>query len=73
MLDVKPALDDIEIVPVKKLDGRVAGVFAAFGKDFVTQAVDTLKLGFEGRSVERREVHAQALWTAVPGMAHLPA
>jgi hypothetical protein len=26
-----------------------------------------------GRSVQRREVHGQAMWTAVPGMAHLPA
>src|SRR6184192_4211094 len=25
------------------------------------------------RSVQRREVHGQAMWTAVPGMAHLPA
>ena len=46
MLDVATP-DDIEILPVKKL-GQVAGVFAARGKDFVTQAVDALKLGFEG-------------------------
>ena len=26
-----------------------------------------------GRSVECREVHAQALWTAIPGMVHVPA
>src|ERR1700716_1583178 len=26
-----------------------------------------------GRSVERREVHWQAMWTAVPGLVHLPA
>src|SRR5258708_3479859 len=26
-----------------------------------------------GRSVQRREVHGQAMWTAVPGVAHLPA
>src|ERR1700716_1893929 len=26
-----------------------------------------------GRSVERREVHGQAMWTAVPGLVHLPA
>src|SRR6266478_4097244 len=25
-----------------------------------------------GRSVQRREVYGQAMWTAVPGMAHLP-
>jgi hypothetical protein len=55
MLDFMPASDDIEILPVKKLKGRVAGVFAAFGKDFVTQAVETLQLGFEG--IEN-DVHA---------------
>src|SRR5216117_2122853 len=26
-----------------------------------------------GRSVERGEVHGQAMWTAVPGLVHLPA
>src|SRR5438876_11984292 len=26
-----------------------------------------------GRSVQRREVHGRALWTADPGMGHLPA
>src|SRR5947209_18164439 len=26
-----------------------------------------------GRSVQRREVHGQAMWTAVPGLVHLPA
>ena len=48
MLDIMPASDDIEILPVRKLKGRVAGVFAAFGKDFVSEAVDALQLGFEG-------------------------
>jgi hypothetical protein len=55
MLDLFATPDEIEILPVKKLGGRVVGTFAALGKDFVTQAVDTLKLGFEG--VER-DIHA---------------
>src|SRR5213080_1307632 len=25
-----------------------------------------------GRSVQRREVHGQAMWTAIPGLVHLP-
>ena len=55
MLDLFATPDDIEILPVKKLDGRVAAIFAAHGQDFVTQAVDALKLGFEG--IER-DIHA---------------
>jgi len=55
MLDLFATPDDIEILPVRKLDGRVAGIFAAHGQDFVTQAVDALKLGFEG--IER-DFHA---------------
>jgi hypothetical protein len=55
MLDLFAAPDDIEILPVKKLGGRVVGTFAARGKDFVTQAADQLKLGFEG--IER-DIHA---------------
>jgi len=55
MLDLFATSDEIEILPVKKLSGRVVGIFAARGKDFVTQAVDLLKLGFEG--IER-DIHA---------------
>jgi hypothetical protein len=55
MLDLFATPDEIEILPVKKLSGHVVGTFAALGKDFVTQAVDALKLGFEG--VER-DIHA---------------
>jgi hypothetical protein len=55
MLDLFATPDEIEILPVKKLSGQVVGTFAALGKDFVTQAVDTLKLGFEG--VEH-DIHA---------------
>jgi len=55
MLDVAVAADDIEIVPPRKIDGRVAGVFVAHGEDFVTEAADALQLGFTG--IER-DVHA---------------
>ena len=55
MLDVLQLTDDIEILPAKKLEGRVAGVFAAFGEDFVTETVDALSLGYEG--IER-DVHS---------------
>ena len=48
MHDLFAAPDDIEILPVGKLNGRVAGTFAARGKDFVSEAVDALPLGFEG-------------------------
>jgi len=34
---------------------------------------ELLQARLRGRSVERREVHGQAMWTAVPGMVHLPA
>ena len=40
--------DDVEILPAKKLSARVAGIFAARGEDFVTEAVDALQLGFDG-------------------------
>jgi len=55
VLDVLQLTDDIEILPAKKLEGRVAGVFAAFGEDFVTETVDALSLGYEG--IER-DVHS---------------
>ncbi|MDW6026238.1 molybdenum cofactor sulfurase [Mesorhizobium sp. BAC0120] len=51
MLDLLQPPDDIEILPARKLEARVTGVFAAYGKDFVTEAVDALALSFEG--VER--------------------
>jgi hypothetical protein len=35
---------------------------------------ELLKLGFEvAQSSVAKYIHAQALWTALPGMAHLPA
>lgn len=55
MLDIAPAPDDIEVLPGRRLKGQVAGIFAALGKDFVSTAVDSLRLGFEG--IEN-DVHA---------------
>ena len=37
-----------EIVPGRKLKARLAGLFAAFGKGFETEAVDSMPLGFDG-------------------------
>lgn len=37
-----------EIIPARKLTGRVAGLFVAAGDHFETSAVDTLALGFDG-------------------------
>ena len=48
MLDVAAAPDDIEIVPARKLEGRVSAVLVARGKDFVTEAAAALSLGFDG-------------------------
>jgi hypothetical protein len=48
MLDIAKPAGEIEIQPVQKLSARVAGVFAARGKDFVTEAAAELKLGFDG-------------------------
>jgi hypothetical protein len=55
MLDVATAPDDIEIVPGRKLTGRVASVLVARGRDFVTEAADAVRLGFDG--IEH-DVHA---------------
>src|SRR5262249_17991484 len=46
------------------------------GKSLVGSATHSWRAAqarLRGRSVQRREVHGQALWTAVPGTAHLPA
>ncbi len=37
-----------EIVPGRKLTGRVVGLHAARGRDFETEAVEALDLGFDG-------------------------
>ena len=48
MLDLQPADDESEIVPAQK-DRRQRGRrLAALGEDFVTEAVDELRLGFDG-------------------------
>ncbi len=49
MLDLQLRLDgDPEILPGRKFSAKVAGVYAALGRSFETQAVDALALGFEG-------------------------
>lgn len=48
MLDVATPADDVEIHPSRKLSSRVAGVFVARGKDFVTERAGGLKLGLDG-------------------------
>jgi hypothetical protein len=40
--------DDIEIIPGRRLAARVAGAYAARGRDFQTSPVDELVLGFDG-------------------------
>ena len=40
--------DDIKIQPGRTIYGTVAGLFSAPGRDFVTQAVETLDVTFEG-------------------------
>ncbi|WP_312796269.1 MOSC domain-containing protein [Tianweitania sp.] len=56
MHDLFPrTLDDFQIKPAKKLTGQVAGLFVAPNRDFVTQAVDSLDLTFEGISGDYHE------------------
>lgn len=40
--------DELEILPARKLLGKVAGVFVAPHRDFVTCTAPVLQLGFEG-------------------------
>lgn len=40
--------DEPEIYPAKKYLGKVTGLFAALGKDFITAPRDSLELTFEG-------------------------
>src|SRR5437660_7527905 len=45
------------------------------GKSAVRSAAHPWRVAqarLRGRSVQRREVHGQAMWTAVPGLVHLP-
>jgi len=49
MLDLLPRLDsEPEILPVRKLAARIAGVYGAPHDRFQTEAVDALTLDFEG-------------------------
>jgi hypothetical protein len=48
MLDAVQPADELEIVPPLKLSAVVAGLFAARGQDFVSEAVSELPLGFDG-------------------------
>jgi hypothetical protein len=48
MLDLQSPADDIEILPAKKLNASVAGVFIAENDDFETRATDALELDFRG-------------------------
>lgn len=48
-------LQDFRIVPGRKINGRVVGTFAARGRDFVTEPVDALHLGFTGIEGDHHE------------------
>ncbi|THF59545.1 MOSC domain-containing protein [Ollibium composti] len=48
MFDLPPADREAEIVPVRKLSARVAGVFSATGDHFETHAAGELVLGYDG-------------------------
>jgi hypothetical protein len=48
MLDLATQPNDVEILPQQKLSAWVSGVYAARGDDFVSEAVNELRLGFEG-------------------------
>ena len=48
-LPIPPAREaTFDIVPAKKLTGRIAGLYVAATNHFETSAVDTLPLGFDG-------------------------
>ncbi|PSJ63644.1 MOSC domain-containing protein [Pseudaminobacter soli (ex Li et al. 2025)] len=48
MLDLQSPADEIEILPARKLNARVAGVYIAENDDFETRATDALELDFRG-------------------------
>ncbi len=58
-LDLERPGDDIEILPGRKIAAKVTGVYAARGKDFVTEAVGELKLGFEGIERDFHQGHTR--------------
>jgi len=55
MLDLAMPAEAIDILPKQKLSARVSAVYAARGDDFVSEAVDELRLDFQG--IER-DFHA---------------
>jgi hypothetical protein len=48
MLDLQSPADEIEILPARKLNARVASVYIAENDDFETRATDALELDFRG-------------------------
>ena len=54
-----PTIDDIEIVPARKLAGRVAGVYRAAGDHFETAPVEALTRGFAGIEGDFHEGHTR--------------
>ena len=48
MLDLTNRPEPDQIVPARKLTATVAALYGAWGDDFQTQAVDALRLGFDG-------------------------
>lgn len=56
MSDVLSAIEaEIEILPARKLTGKVAGTYVALDDDFETKAIDSLPLDFQGIA---RDFHA---------------
>lgn len=47
MADLFPP-DEPEVISARKLSARVGGLYAARGKNFITEPVDVLELGFDG-------------------------
>lgn len=54
-----PTIEDIEIVPARKLAARVAGVYRAAGDHFETAPVEALTLGFAGIEGDFHEGHTR--------------
>jgi hypothetical protein len=48
MLDFTTPAETIDIIPKQKLSASVSAVYAARGEDFITAAVDELRLDFQG-------------------------
>ena len=72
MLDFAAPAMTSKSLPARKLDGRVAGLFAARGKHFVTEAVDALRLGFDGIAAISMPARHGAPAAASPGIRATP-